>query len=168
MRVIVGSTSESGASEQLRQLLFDLDVQAGTSEEARPARMRAPFPQLALDRLDDLRVKVEAQVVAGREVTEPLVPDADAAPADLVDDGVHHGMRHSQAFEVLPALVAACSLRAGVETVTGAGLQLERGRRAGTHATGSVVRLSTSESTGVTGSEDSSSSTCSTRSGFAK
>ena len=106
MIVIVGSTSESGRSDQLGQLLFDLDVQPGAPEQPGPARVSAPSPQLALHRIDDLRVKVEAQVVAGREVAKPFVADADPAPAHLVYDGIHHRMRRPQAFEVLPSLVA--------------------------------------------------------------
>src|SRR5262249_41073883 len=59
------------------------------------------------NRLDDLAVEIEAQVVAGREVGEPLLADADHAAVDLVDDGIDHRVRVLQAREVLGRLQPA-------------------------------------------------------------
>ena len=52
--------------------------------------MRAPLLQVRGDRVDDLAVEVEAEVVAGREIGEPAVADADHPAVDLVDHGVGH------------------------------------------------------------------------------
>ena len=52
------------------------------------------------NRLDDLAVEVEAEVVARREVGEPVVADPDHAAVDLVDDRVHHRVRRLERLEV--------------------------------------------------------------------
>ncbi len=62
--------------------------------------MRAPSIQVRGHRGDDLRVEVEAEVVAGREVEEPAVADPDPSSVLLVDHGVEHRMRTLQAIQV--------------------------------------------------------------------
>ena len=79
-----------GCTEQVGQPVLDVDVGAGTPEEPRPTRVGAPTPEVRHHRLDDLRVQVEAQVVAGCEVAEPVVTDPDTTALYLLDDGVHH------------------------------------------------------------------------------
>jgi hypothetical protein len=80
-------------AEQLGEALLDLLVEDGAAEEARPARVRAPRVEIRGDGLDDLAVEIEAEVVARGEVGQPAVADADHAPVDLVDNGVHHRVR---------------------------------------------------------------------------
>jgi hypothetical protein len=92
------------AAEQVGEALLDVLVQRRASEQARPARVRAPRAQVLGDRLDDLLVEVEPEVVAGREVGEPVVADADHAAVDLVDDGVHHGMGVLEVLQVADRL----------------------------------------------------------------
>jgi hypothetical protein len=70
-----------------------------------------PTPQVGNHRLDDLRMQVEAQIVAGREVTQPVVSYPDPTTPDLVDDGIHHRMGGSQPLEIAPSLVAAAGVR---------------------------------------------------------
>ena len=93
MSVIVGRTSASSQPSSSIEPLLDLLVEDGAAEHARPARVRAPLLEVLGDRVDDLAVEVEAEVVAGGEVGEPLVADADHAAVDLVDDGVRHRVR---------------------------------------------------------------------------
>ena len=84
------------AAEQLGQALLDLLVEDRAAEQPRPARVRPPLIQIGGDRLDDLAVEVEAEVVAGGEVGQPVVSDADPAAVDLLDDRVHHRMCRSK------------------------------------------------------------------------
>ena len=91
-------------AEQRGQALLDLLVQRGAAEQARPARVRAPPVEVRGDRLDDLAVEVEPEVVARGEVGEPVVADPDHAAVDLVDDGVHHRMRGLELVEVAAGL----------------------------------------------------------------
>ena len=91
-------------AEQRGQALLDLLVEHRAAEQARPARVRAPRVEVGRDRVDDLAVEVEAEVVAGGEVGQPVVADADHAAVDLVDDGVHHRMRRLQLGEVAAGL----------------------------------------------------------------
>ena len=72
---------------------------AATSSDACPRRASAGGIAV-----DDLRLEVEAEVVARREVGEPPVADADHPPVDLVDDGVHHRVGRAQVSET-PARV---------------------------------------------------------------
>src|SRR5262245_4868602 len=81
------------AAEELDQALLDLRVEDGAAEHPRPAWMRAPLFEVLGDGGDNLAVEVEAEVVAGGEVGQPLVADPDHAAVDLVDDGVGHGVR---------------------------------------------------------------------------
>ena len=81
------------AAEQLDQALLDLRVENGAAEHPRPARMRAPLLEVLGNGRDDLPVEVEAEVVAGGEIRQPLIADADHAAVDLVDDGVRHRIR---------------------------------------------------------------------------
>ena len=62
-----------------------------------------PSRTVSVDAVDDLLVQIEAQVVAGREVGEPLVADADAAAFDLVDHRVGHRMERSSSTRSLHA-----------------------------------------------------------------
>jgi hypothetical protein len=87
-------------ADELRHLLLDLLVQDRASEETGPRRMRAPSIQVRRHRGDDLRVEVEAEVVAGCEVEEPPVTDPDPSSILLVDHGVEHRMRTLQAIQV--------------------------------------------------------------------
>ena len=91
-------------AQQRRQALLDLLVEDRAAEQARPARVRAPLVEVGRDRVDDLAVEIEAEVVAGREVGQPVVADADHAPVDLVDDRVHHRMRGLELGEVAAGL----------------------------------------------------------------
>ena len=88
------------AAEQLGQPLLDLLVEHRAAEQPRPARVGAPRVEVRGDRVDDLAVEVEAEVVARREVGQPVVADADHAAVDLVDDRVHHRVRGLQRREV--------------------------------------------------------------------
>ena len=80
------------AAEELDQALLDLGIEHGAAEHARPARMRPPLLEVLGDGIDDLAVEVEAEVVAGGEVRQPLVADADHPTVDLVDDRIGHGV----------------------------------------------------------------------------
>ena len=88
------------AAEELDQPLLDLLVEHGAAEHPRPARMRPPLVEVLGDGVDDLAVEVEAEVVAGGEVGEPLVADPDHPAVDLVDDGVRHRVRPLQLCEL--------------------------------------------------------------------
>jgi hypothetical protein len=55
--------------------------------------MGSPLLDVCRDRVHDLPVEVETEVVARGEVGEPLVADPDHAPVDLVDHGVRHRVR---------------------------------------------------------------------------
>ena len=122
MWVIVGSTQGVLAAEQRGQLVLDLLVEDRTAEQPRPARVRAPAAQVLGNRLDDLLVEVEPEVVARRVVGQPLVADADLPSVDLVDDGVEHPVRVLEASQVLgranpalePAVVLAIAPAQGV------------------------------------------------------
>ena len=92
------------APSSVGQALLDLLVEHRAAEQARPARVRAPRVEVGGDGVDDLAVEVEAEVVAGGEVGQPVVADADHAAVDLVDDGVHHRMRRLQLGEVAARL----------------------------------------------------------------
>ena len=59
-----------------------------------------PSVEVRWDRIDDLAVEVEAEVVARREVGQPLIADPDHAAVDLVDDRIHHRVRGLQRLEV--------------------------------------------------------------------
>ena len=56
--------------------------------------------QVRGDRIDDAPVQIQPEVIAGREVRQPMLADPDHAPVDLVDHRVDHGMRVLQASEV--------------------------------------------------------------------
>ena len=92
------------AAEQRGQPLLDLLVEHRAAEQPRPARVRAPRVEIGRDRVDDLAVEVEAEVVAGGEVRQPLVADPDHAAVDLVDDGVHHRVCRPQLGQVAARL----------------------------------------------------------------
>ena len=91
-------------AEQVGEPLLDLLVERRAAEQARPARVRPPAVEVRGDRLDDLAVEVEPEVVARREVGEPVVADADHAAVDLVDDRVHHRMRRLEVVQVAAGL----------------------------------------------------------------
>ena len=88
------------ASEELREPALDLLVQHRASQEPRPAGVGAPAAQVLRHGVDDLLVEVEPEVVARREVGEPLVADSDHAAVDLVDDGVGHRIRALQLGQI--------------------------------------------------------------------
>ena len=67
------------APEQRGKPFLDLLVQHGAPEHAGPARMGAPGLEGRRDRRDDVRLEIEAEVVARREIGEPMVADADHA-----------------------------------------------------------------------------------------
>ena len=88
------------AAEQLGEARLDLLVDDRAAEQPRPARVGPPRVEVRGDRLDDLAIEVEAEVVARREVGEPVVADPDHATVDLVDDRVHHRVRRLERLEV--------------------------------------------------------------------
>ena len=87
---MVGRTSESSEPSSAVSRSSISSIEHRAAEQPRPARVRAPSLEVRGDRVDDLAVEVEAEVVARREVGEPVVADADHAAVDLVDDRVHH------------------------------------------------------------------------------
>ena len=99
MCVIVGRSSESShpSSAVRRSSICSYSTRA--PEHAGPARMGAPGLEGRRDRRDDVRLEVEAEVVARREIGEPLLADADHAAVDLVDDCVHHRVGRAQVSE---------------------------------------------------------------------
>src|SRR5207237_3179118 len=88
------------SGEELDELLLDLLVEDRAAEETRPTRMCPPSRHVLRDRIDDLLIEVEAEVVAGCEVGEPLVADADPPAVDLVDDRVEHRVRVLEPSEI--------------------------------------------------------------------
>src|SRR5690242_20009690 len=62
--------------------------------------MGAPTVESGGNRVDDLAVEIEAEVVTGSEVGEPLVADADHPAVDLFDDRVRHRIRALELGEV--------------------------------------------------------------------
>ena len=109
--------------EQRRQALLDLLVQHRAAEQPRPARVGPPCVEISRDRVDDLAVEVEAEVVAGGEVGEPLIADPDHAPVDLVDHGVHHRMRRRQRGEIAARLEPVLDPRLPTRRDTGVSLR---------------------------------------------
>src|SRR3974390_371857 len=65
--------------------------------------MGTPSSDQRLDGCDYVGGKVEAQVVAGREVAEPLRANSNTTTSHFVDDCVHHWMCSPQPLEVDPA-----------------------------------------------------------------
>src|SRR4051812_20431160 len=47
--------------------------------------MAAPAADRGVDGIRDLRLQIEPEIVAGREIEQPARPDPDTAPVDLVD-----------------------------------------------------------------------------------
>ncbi len=88
------------AAEKVGQALLDVAEERRAAQEARPARVRAPPLDLCRDRVHDLAVEVEPEVVARREVGQPLVADADPPPVDLVDHGVGHRIRALELVQI--------------------------------------------------------------------
>ena len=78
------------AAEELDQPLLDLRVEDGAAEHPRPAWVRPPLVEVLGDRLDDLAIEVESEVVAGGKIGQPLIADSNHPAVDLVDDGVRH------------------------------------------------------------------------------
>ena len=97
---MVGSARVSSASSSSDRSASICSYRIGLPEEARPARVRSPRLHVLVDRAHDLGVEVEAQVVAGGEIREPRVSDADVAAVDLVDDRVQHRVRRLEARKV--------------------------------------------------------------------
>jgi hypothetical protein len=92
-----------GGVEQCGQPLLDLRIDGRVAEQARPAGVRAPAAHLGLDGRGDLGLEVEAEVVAGGEIGEPVVADPDATAVDLLDDRVVHGVAAAQPLQIRPA-----------------------------------------------------------------
>ena len=63
--------------------------------------MRPPLLDVGRDRVDDLALEVEAEVVARCKVREPLVADPDHPAVDLLDHGVRHRVRALEFGEVV-------------------------------------------------------------------
>jgi hypothetical protein len=95
------------AAEQLGEPLLDLLVQHRAPEHAGPARMGTPSLEGRRDRGDDVRLEVEAEVVARREIGKPMVAHPDHAAVDLVHDRIHHGIRRAQVSEASTRLEPA-------------------------------------------------------------
>ena len=100
MCVMVGRTSESSLPSSSVSRVLDLLVDDRAAEQPRPARMGAPRIEVRGNRLDDLAIEIEAEVVARSKIGEPLVADPDHATVDLIDDRVHHRMRRLERLEV--------------------------------------------------------------------
>ncbi len=64
MCVIVGQQQRVLAPQQRGQSFFDLLVQHRAAEHARPTRVGTPGFERRLDRRDDVRFEIEAEVVA--------------------------------------------------------------------------------------------------------
>ena len=88
-------------AEQFGELGLDLLVEDRAAQQTAPAGVGPPLGQVLGDRVDDLLVEVQAQVVAGGVVGQPVVADPDVAPVDLVDDGVEHAVGVLEAGQVL-------------------------------------------------------------------
>src|SRR6478609_4662994 len=84
--------------------------------------MRPPARNLLGDRSGDLGVEVEAEVVTGGEVREPLITNPDPAAVDLVDDRIRHRVRAAQVGEIRdarkPALDPGRAIRGRTESGT--------------------------------------------------
>ena len=100
-------------TEQLCQPVLDIDVDAWVAQQPRPARVGAPTRHLGRDRVHDLWLEVEAEVVAGGEVRQPRIADADSAAVDLLDDGVVEAALRPQPFQIAPSGIAPQRIRAG-------------------------------------------------------
>src|SRR6476659_1186339 len=96
--------------------------------------MRAPAIESGLDRIDDLPVEIEAEVVARGEVGEPLIADADHPAVDFLDDRVRHRVRALELGEV------AAGSKPPVDPPRGAQLGPGANRRTSSH--GQKHRLS--------------------------
>src|SRR5206468_2309695 len=83
------------------EAFLDLRIQNRAAEEARPARVRSPLFEVRGDRVDDLALEVESEVVAGGEIGEPLIADANHPPVELFDDGIGHRVRALELREVM-------------------------------------------------------------------
>src|SRR4051794_17973526 len=85
-----GEYERVGSAQQFCQLLLNVRIQSRVPQQARPTRVRAPATHFFSNRVSDLRVEVETQVIAGCEVGQPVLPNPDASPTHLVDHGVEH------------------------------------------------------------------------------
>ena len=79
-------------AEELGHLLFDLDVGLRAPEQPRPRGVRSPARDVLGHRVDHLGVEVQPEVIARREVRQPVIADPDAAADLFVDHRVHHRM----------------------------------------------------------------------------
>src|SRR6478736_9171484 len=103
--------------------------------------MCAPAIEGRLDRVDDLPVEIEAKVVAGGEVGEPLVADPDHPAVDFLDDSVRHRVRALELGEVAAGSEPPVNPSRGAELGPGAN------RRTSSH--GQKHRLSAEKPLGV-------------------
>src|SRR5207302_2217070 len=87
------------STEEFAQRSFDLLVEHWAAQHPRPTGMGSPRPEERGDALDHVWIEVQPQVVARREVRQPVVPDADPAPVHLIDDGVEHRVRRLETAE---------------------------------------------------------------------
>ena len=88
------------APEQLGHPLLDLHVRPRTAEQPRPRGVRAPPIEILGDRGDHVGVEVQTEVVARREVRQPVIADPDPPPLLLVDHRVHHRVRAREPGEI--------------------------------------------------------------------
>ena len=78
--------------EQLADGRLDPPVGLGAGDPPGPAGMGPPAGQVGGHLGDHLEVEVEAEVVAGGEVDQPVAVDLDPPAVDLLDDRVAHGV----------------------------------------------------------------------------
>jgi hypothetical protein len=95
----VGESGEGehvGDPEQFAEHRLDPPVGLGAGDPPGPAGMGPPAGQVGGHLGDHLEVEVEAEVVAGGEIDQPVVVDLDPPAVDLLHNGVAHGVLHHE------------------------------------------------------------------------
>jgi hypothetical protein len=92
MWVRVGRQRASSTPSSSTSSASTCSYRAGLAIPRAQLGMAAPAGQVLGDAGQDLGVEVEAEVVAGGEVGQPLAADPDHAPVDLVQHRVGHGV----------------------------------------------------------------------------
>ena len=98
------------ATQERAELCFDPLVEDRASQQSRPAGVRTPGIEVCRDCIDDLSVQVEPQVVARREVVQPVIPHPNSPAVDLIDHRIEHRVRRLQSgHPVIEPLVGSPS-----------------------------------------------------------